>query len=151
MRSRLHAVSLPAETADFADDLRRIFDELDRTVPGPPAGECAPAIDVHETDATLEVVIDLPDVDAAAIRVLIKGQTLLVAGRKTPRRGRPDSSFHLVERGYGRFARTIRLVVPCDTAKAQAELARGELRIHLPKLAERRGQPISVPIRTAGD
>ena len=38
------------------------------------------------------------------------GQTLLIAGNKAPRRTRPDASFHLVERGYGRFARVVPLV-----------------------------------------
>ena len=67
------------------------------------AGECSPAIDVYETDDSLEIAVDLPGVDAAAIRVLSKGDGILIAGEKAARRGRGESSFHLVERGYGRF------------------------------------------------
>jgi hypothetical protein len=37
----------------------------------------------------------------------------LIAGQKMPRRS-GDASFHLVERGYGRFARVVRLTTACD-------------------------------------
>src|SRR5262245_20875493 len=110
MRSRIHAVSLPSEIGDFAEEIRRIFVELGRAYgPDSLAGECAPAIDVFETDEHFEITMDLPGVDTSAVRVVVKGSAVLIAGEKAPRRGRGDSSFHLVERGYGRFARTIRL------------------------------------------
>jgi HSP20 family protein len=102
---------------------------------------------VYETDEALEVRADLPGVEPGSVRLVVKGQVLLIAGEKAPRRGRGESTFHLVERGYGRFARTVRLAVPCDSGSAQATLANGELRLTLPKLADRRGQSISIPIR----
>ena len=66
-------------------------------------GECSPPIDVYETDDALEIVVDLPGVDRDAVRVVAKGDAVLIAGEKAPRRGRGDSSFHLVERGFGRL------------------------------------------------
>lgn len=150
MRTRLQAVALPSEVGEFADDVRRIFQELGRT-PGADAlsGECVPPLDLYETDETLEIAVDLPGVAADGVRVVVKGSAVLIAGEKTPRRGRGDSSFHLVERGYGRFARLVRLTSACDTSRATASLALGELRITVPKLAERRGRSIRVPV-TAG-
>jgi HSP20 family protein len=136
---------LPSEIGDFADEVRRVFGELGRLAE-PLSGECAPPIDVHETDDALEVVVDLPGVDPQAIRVVARGSALLVAGEKAARRGRGDSSFHLVERGYGRFARTVRLTVPCLTSAARAVLALGELRITLPKIKERRAHGIPVAV-----
>ncbi|MGE0449215.1 MAG: Hsp20/alpha crystallin family protein [Vicinamibacterales bacterium] len=153
MRSRLQAVVLPAEPSEFRDELRRIFTELDKTVPAETlVGECAPALDVFETDEALEVVVDLPDVDISAVRIVAKGPTLLIAGHKSPRRARPDSTFHLVERGYGRFVRAVRLTTACDSARARAILVEGELRVVLPKVAERRGRsiPIAVEAGPAG-
>ena len=147
MRPPLRPVVLPSDIGDFADEVRRVFGELGR-VGEPLSGECAPPIDVHETDQTLEVTVDLPGVDPQAIRVVARGNVLLIAGEKAARRGRGDSSFHLVERGYGRFARTVRLTVPCLTSAARAVLARGELRITLPKIEERRTHGISVSIHT---
>src|SRR5262245_58298416 len=110
--------------------------------------ECTPPVDVYETDERVEVVVDLPGVDDSQIRVIARGSALLVAGEKASRRGRGDSSFHLVERDFGRFARTVRLSAPCDTSKATARLVDGELRIVIPKITDRRGNriPISVAI-----
>ena len=148
VRSRIHAVVLPSEAGEFADDVRRIYKELGRSFGETLAGECSPSIDVYETDQSLEITVDLPGVDPSAVRVIIKGQALLIAGEKTPKRGRGDSSFHLMERGYGRFARTARFTTPCDTSRARATLAGGELRISLPRIPDRRGQPMSVPVQS---
>lgn len=149
MRSRIEAVVLPAEPSEFRDELRRMFRELDRTPSGDTlAGECTPALDVFETDEAIEITVDLPDVEASAVRVVAKGQTLLIAGRKAPRRARPDSTFHLVERGYGRFVRAVRLAAACDTSRARATLVDGELRLVLPKVAERRGRTIPIAVES---
>ena len=149
MRSRIHAVVLPSEAGDFAEEIRRIFRELGRgTASDALAGECSPPIDVLETDEALEITVDLPGVDPSAVRVVVKGDIVLVAGEKIPRRGRGDSSFHLVERGFGRFARTVRLTSACDSSKARATLKDGELRLTLPKIAERRGKLVEIKIET---
>jgi HSP20 family protein len=147
MRPRLHAVSLPSDVGDFADEVRRVFAELGRVFgPESLAGECSPPIDVYETDDTLEVVVDLPGGTAAGVRILSKGDTLLIAGEKAARRARAESSFHLVERGYGRFARVVRLTRACDSSRGRAALSNGELRISIPKIAERRGTAIRIAI-----
>ncbi len=147
MRSRVQSVVLPPEVGEFADEVRRVFLELGRSF-GPDAltGECSPPVDVYETDHVLEIAMDLPGVDAQGVRVVIKGSAVLIAGEKAIRRGMGDSSFHLVERGFGRFARLIRHTTACDAGQARATLANGELRVTLPKTAERRGQAIRVPI-----
>jgi HSP20 family protein len=97
----------------------------------------------------LEIVVDLPGVRRDAVRILAKKDAILIAGDKAPRRARGESSFHLVERGYGRFARVVRLTRACDTARARATLTDGELRVSLPKIADRRGQSIPITIADA--
>jgi HSP20 family protein len=147
MRPRVHALAVSSELGEFADELRQVFQELGRTTSNEGlAGECAPAVDIYETDESVEVIADLPGVDRSAIRILSKGDWLLIAGEKPPRRVRAESSFHLVERDYGRFARGVRVSRACDMSKASASLANGELRVSLPKLPDRRGvvQPILI-------
>jgi HSP20 family protein len=146
MRSRLHAVVLPSEAGEFTEEVRRIFVELGRTSAEVLTGECSPPLDVYENDDAVEITMDLPGVDLNAVRVVAKGQAILIAGEKAPRRGRGDSSFHLVERGYGRFARAVRLSVACDTGKARATFSNGELRITLPKVGEQRERMIRILI-----
>jgi HSP20 family protein len=114
-------------------------------------GECMPLVDVFETERTVEVVLDLPGVAPGAIRVLLKAGVLLVVGEKE----RPDltkrgpASFHLVERDFGRFARAVRIKSAIDGARVSARLANGELRIVLPRIAERRGDGRIIPIESA--
>jgi HSP20 family protein len=147
MRSRIHSIAFPSEIGEFAGDVRQVFIELGRAFGSESlAGECAPPVDVYETDDTLEITVDLPGVDAAAIRVIGKGESVLIAGEKAARRARRESSFHLVERGYGRFARVVRLGRACDTSKARATLVQGELRVSIPKIADRRGRAIQIAI-----
>ena len=147
MRTRVHTIAIPSEIGDFADEIRRVFIELGRVFGAESlAGECAPPLDMYESDEAVEVVVDLPGVDPAAIRILAKGDSVLIAGDKAPRRARGDSSFHLVERGYGRFARVVRLGRACDLSKARARIVNGELQISLPKIADRRGKAIAIAV-----
>jgi HSP20 family protein len=91
--------------------------------------------------------LDLPGVPANGVRVLIKGNVVLVAGEKwadAPASG--AGGYHLVERGSGRFARAVRVTGAFDGSKVRATLSGGELRITLPKLSDRRGRAIEVPV-----
>jgi HSP20 family protein len=147
VRYRVQAFADSAEIDDFADDIQRVFQALGRSFsPESLAGECSPQIDVYETDDALEVVTDLPGVTPKSVHIVAKGDALLIAGEKTPRRTGGDPTFHLVERGYGRFARVIRLGRSCNPASARATLTHGELRISIPKIDERRGRRIPIAI-----
>jgi HSP20 family protein len=115
------------------------------------AGECAPPLDVIETAAGVEIVMDLPGVAAADLRVLFSQGTLIVAGRKLPGPcGHREAVFHLAERTFGRFVRAIRLSGAFDAGRASATLAAGELRLALPRIEERRGRDIRIPVTDAG-
>jgi HSP20 family protein len=151
MRPRIHAVTFPTEIGDFGDEIRLVFLELGRVFGSESlAGECSPAVDVYETDESIEITVDLPGVDPAAVRVVGKGDSILIAGEKKARRGHSESSFHLVERGYGHFARVIRLARASDTSKARATLRNGELRISISKIKDRRSTAIPIQILAQG-
>lgn len=124
-----------------------MFLDLGRTLsPESLTGEYSPALDVYENDSSIEIVVDLPGVEASAVRVAVKGDTVLMVGEKAQRRPQAESSFHLVERGFGRFARTVRLGRACDMTHVRARLADGELHVSLPKIPDRRGRTIPIAI-----
>ena len=146
MRPRLPG-TLPSEVAEFGEEIRQIFLAIGRTFGADSlTGQCSPALDVYERDDAMEIVADLPGVDPAFVRVVAKGDAILIVGEKAARRARPESSFHLVEREFGRFARAVRLGYPCDTSAARAHFADGELHVSVPKIAERRGRAIAIAI-----
>ena len=131
-----------AEIGDLADDVRQLFEELASTLRAEQraaSGECRPPVDVFETDAAVEVVVDLSGVAPEAVRILFRASVLVIAGEKAaPRPGEPQT-FHLVEREFGRFARAVRLTGAFDLQAATATMREGELTVVLPKRADRRG------------
>ena len=144
---------MSADVGDVTADVRRLFEELARQRPDRRqaiVGECLPLLDVFETQDALDLVLDVPGVPAANIRILVKGGVVIVAGEKDRPEPRPQgsASYHLVERDFGRFARAVRIHVAVDAAQAAATLRDGELRIVLPKIAERRGRGLLVKIAT---
>lgn len=142
------AVLHTAELGDLAEDVRRLLQELG--APGPhAAGDCVPPLDVLETDEAIEVLLDLPGVAAASVRVLLKGGVVLIAGEKwVSGPGAGAGGYHQVERGSGRFARAVRLTGAFDGSRVRATLAEGELRVTLPKLTDRRGKGRAIPVES---
>ena len=144
--------SVDLDPADLAEDVHHLLDDLSKRRPDRRhiAGECQPLVDVFETERTVEIVLDLPGVAVDCVRILFKGGVVLIVGEKE----RPDvskrapASFHLVERDYGRFARAVRVTAAIDGSQVRAKLHNGELRIVLPRLKERRGGGILVPIES---
>jgi HSP20 family protein len=145
-----HRILLSSEVRELTDEVGRLFEDLDRTRPVPhaPHGHCSPALDVLQTESAVEVVVDLPGVSADRVRVLFKQGVLVLVGEKPSpyTADRVDGTFHLVERGFGRFARAVRVDGAVDGGAARAVLNGGELRVIVPKIPERRGQEILVPI-----
>lgn len=140
---------------ELADEVGRLFQELARRRPDRRslvAGECTPLVDVFETPDTFEILLDVPGMSADSLLVLVRRGVVIIVGEKE--RSEPDlrrhASFHLIERDFGRFARAVRVETAVDAARATARLVAGELRISLPKIHERRGQRIEVPIDEAG-
>ena len=141
-----------AEVRDLADEVRLLFDDLDRARPLDRRllpGVFSPTLDALETDDGVEIIVDLPGVALDDIRILIKGSVVIIAGGKTPPNPgeRAEASFQLVERDFGRFARAVRLTGAFNTALSTAALSGGELRVRIPKTEERRGREIMVQIR----
>jgi HSP20 family protein len=138
------ATLLSTETEDLSEDVRRVFEELQRQRGRPPgvAGQCSPPLDMFETDETVELLVDLPGVGPDTVRVVLKGSLVLIAGEKPsyPPAVATAGDYHLVERSFGRFARVVRVATPFDGSRGTAAFVNGTLRIVLPKIHDRRGR-----------
>ena len=138
-----------AELGDLADDVRRLLQELGAATSGrsAAAGDCVPPLDVIETDEAVEILMDVPGVPASSLRVLLKGSVVLIVGEKWVKGPGPGTGgYHQVERASGRFARAVRLTGAFDGSRVRSSLSDGELRVTLPKLADRRGAGTLIPI-----
>ncbi len=129
------------ERRELPDDLRRLLEA------GGTAVEFTPPIDVVETDTAIQILLDLPGIDSRHVEIVFSGNVLLIAGTKAPAAcDQADAAFHIAERAFGRFARAIELDGAFDAGKATATLKNGELRVVLPRVHERRGSRIRIPV-----
>jgi len=138
------------ERAEFPPEIRALLDYIwdGGAAHASTPAECTPCVDVSETDSALEVVADLPGVPASSLQIVFSRNVLILAGEKVPVAGEAsEAAFHLAERTFGRFARALRIEGAYDAGRAVATLTSGELRIVLPRIDERRGDQIHIPIR----
>ena len=90
-----------------------------------------------------------PGVTADQLTLVFSRGTLLVSGVKKPKAcGHADAAFHLAERAFGRFTRAFRIAGAVDAGAARATLAAGELRILVPRIADRRGREIRIAVES---
>jgi HSP20 family protein len=130
------------ERRELPAELLRLLDANPATV------ECTPPLDVIDTEAGIEAIVDIPGVPAASVEIVFAHNVLLIAGQKLPAQcEHGDAAFHMAERAFGRFARAISVEGAFDPGRATATLADGELRVVVPRLAERRGGQIRIPIQ----
>lgn len=136
--------------AVLAREVQRLLEDLARQRPAQRAlvaGECLPPVDVLETPDALQVVVDVPGVSLEALRIALVQDVAIIVGEKDrPAPTRTPVSAHRIERDFGRFVRVVPLPAVIDASRATATLTRGELRLTIPTLPDRRGRVYPVPI-----
>lgn len=104
----------------------------------------APSLDLSETDATLEVRMDLPGLKPEQVDVQVSGNLLTVSGERKEEREEKGRAFHRMERRCGSFARTVSLPCPVKEDKVDAQYRDGVLTITLPKTDEAKSHKVKV-------
>ena len=123
--------------------LQEVADDGSLAVPG----AWSPPVDVCETGDEVCISVELPGVASDAIEISLTSTYLRISGKKRRRVLRGAISHLCSERSYGNFNRTVPLRWPVRVRGATAELKDGLLRVHLPKLADRRGAEFKVEIK----
>jgi len=134
--------------------LRREMDRLwdDYFGPGrrglqPLEPEFAPAMDVKETAEAVVVKAEVPGIDAKDINISMTGDVLTIKGEKKSEREEKEENYHVVERSYGSFARSITLPGAVDLDNIEAKYDKGVLTVTCPKKEE--VKPKAIEIKTA--
>nr|MBF0683829.1 Hsp20/alpha crystallin family protein [Pseudomonas sp.] len=101
----------------------------------------APAVDIWETEAGIDLTADLPGVSREALEIKVDGETLTIAG--TVSLGEPEQmeSLH-VEVREPLFRRSFTLSRELDSSAIQASLKDGVLRMHIPRQEEAKPRKI---------
>jgi HSP20 family protein len=100
--------------------------------------------EVEETSREVVVRVELPGMEKEDCRVTIEGNTLYLSGEKRFESETSDSTYHIMERAYGSFQRTIPLPRDVDADKAVASYKNGVLTVRLPKTGSESARTIKV-------
>jgi len=103
-----------------------------------------PSLDVAETKDRLMITAEIPGMDAKDIDISISGDTLTIKGEKKQEKEEKEENYHLLERSYGAFSRSIKLPAAVDADKVDATYKKGILKIALPKKEEAKPKEIKV-------
>ena len=124
------------------DEIERLFDFFEparlfeRGSAGTPAlfasTQLIPAIDLIENDRSFSVAAELPGMDVNDVAAKINDGVLTISGEKTEESSREQDAYHVNERRWGRFRRSIRLPRNIDENKIDAQFVKGVLTISLP-------------------
>lgn len=100
--------------------------------------------EVEETDKEIVVRVEVPGMEKDDCRITIEGNVLYLSGEKRFERETHDSTYHVMERAYGSFQRSIPLPRNVDTDQAEASYKNGVLSVRLPKSGNQAAKSIPV-------
>jgi HSP20 family protein len=103
-------------------------------------------LDVSETQDTFVVDAVAPGLKPEDLDITIQDNVLTIRGetRKEQQTGEKQANFHLLERRYGRFSRSISLPTPVQVDNVRATLEHGILHLEIPKAEEVKPRKITV-------
>jgi len=109
-------------------------------------GEWMPSVDVSETKNEIVVKAELPGMDPKEIDISLSNGSLLIRGEKKQEKEEKDENYHLVERSYGSFTRSVHLPEGVNRDKISASYKNGVLKVVLPKSEEAKKKEIKIKV-----
>ncbi|GBC99880.1 Spore protein SP21 [bacterium HR17] len=141
----------------FATDLDRWFDEVDRAFDRMLARffrdlrwdwdrgrQWLPPMEVAETADAYIVRLEVPGVRPEDIEVTLQDGVLTVRGKRERHDEQKGETYHLVERAYGEFVRSLELPGTVKEDAIEATYKDGILELRLPKSEESKPRRIAV-------
>src|SRR5689334_902949 len=129
-------------------EIDRLFDGFSRgftSFPNlPTTRELMPSMDVSETDKEIEITTELPGLEEKDIQLNVADDVLTVRGEKKNEREESKKDYHLVERSYGSFVRSVQLPNGVNAEGIKAVMSKGVLKVTVPKPAPAQSKKIDI-------
>ena len=104
-------------------------------------------LDVYESDDEVTVRASIPGVNPDNLDISVMGATLTIKGEKSEDREEKKGNYHLRERHYGAFQRSVNLPSQVNVDRAKADFKDGVLILTLPKVEA--AKPKSIKVKTS--
>ncbi len=129
-------------------EINQLFERLAAVERNDPSarGEWVPGVDVFECHGKLTIVVEVPGLAPESLKVVHRDGCLEISGERREKKPPGTVGFLCLERPQGRFSRSLALEIPVDISQAEARLGGGLLTITIPRLKDRRGREIVIPI-----
>jgi HSP20 family protein len=108
--------------------------------------EWAPSLDMSETKDNYVVKAEVPGIDAKHIDISLTGDILSIRGEKKQEKEEKEEDYHLVERNYGSFSRSVRIPAEVESNKIKASYKNGILTITLPKSEKVKAKEVKIKV-----
>lgn len=133
-------VSLQREIDRLFDDFTRGFSAF----AGSGTNALMPSMDVSETDKEIEITAELPGLEEKDVQINLSDNLLTIRGEKKAEKEQKDKNYRLLERSYGSFERTLELPQGVSPDAIKANIAKGVLKVTIPKPAPAQAKKIEV-------
>jgi HSP20 family protein len=117
-------------------EMENVFRAFDQGSSSPNIGAGAPAISVAETKDAFEVAAELPGVDEKDIKVSLDENQLVISGEKKAESTKEEKDWHIEERSYGSFYRSMSLPFEPEDGAVDAHFDKGVLHLTIKKPAK---------------
>jgi len=144
------------EFATLSDRMNRLFGETGRSLPAWPTeeglttGVWNPPVDVFETNESIVLKADLPEVSKEDVDISVQGNVLTIRGERKREEEVKEKDFYRMERSHGVFTRSFTLPGTVDPEKIEAGFSSGVLTVTLPKREESKPKQIRVKVTGNG-
>jgi HSP20 family protein len=105
------------------------------------------ALDVSETDEEYLVKASVPGINPDDLEITYNNKVLTIKGETKQEEEREDSRYHLRERRFGSFVRSVSLPTMVASEHIKASYENGVLNLRLPKTEEARPRRIPISSR----
>jgi HSP20 family protein len=129
-------------------EMENAFRAFDPSSHSPNIGAGAPAISVAETKDAFEVSAELPGVDEKDIKVSLDENQLVISGEKKAESTREEKDWHVEERSYGSFYRSMSLPFEPEDGAVDAHFDKGVLHLTIRKPAKATKVTKTINIKT---
>jgi len=106
------------------------------------------ALDVVESEDEYLVKASLPGINPEDLEITFEDNRLTIKGESKEEEEVDEARFHLRERRFGSFTRSIKLPSGIESEKIEANYDKGVLKLHLPKVEEVKPKKITIKTST---